>query len=171
MTLKDTPKSAISALDPAQFPEVPEVEGIDAPVKKWGRILLSLPHGEEVTARPADLTVYASPEGLPVFVEVGGREADPEDPEDAGEYGDIYRLPADFAHLFAWGVQSPYNARAAAEVKAAYAHLSLALNNPGSPNAAWYLQHAALNALSAATVWPEDGEEEGRILHAGSLKL
>lgn len=164
MTLKDTPKSAISALDPAQFPEVPEVEDIDAPVKKWGRIALHLSDGQEVTARPEDLTVYTSPEGLPVFVEVGGREADPEDPEDAGESGDFYRFPADLAHLFAWGLQSPYNARAALRVRAAHTHLSLALKNPGSDSAAYYLQHAALNALSASVSWPgeeEDAPEEG----------
>lgn len=161
MTLNDTARSAISALVPAQFPEVPEVEDIGAPVRKWGRLALHLSDGQEVTARPEDLTVYTSPEGLPSFVEVGGRKADPEDPEDAGEVGDVYRLPADLAHLFAWGLQSPYHARAASRVRAAHTHLSLALNNPGSDNAAYYLQHAALNALSAATVWPEeDGEEE-----------
>ena len=161
-------KYKVTKLDPADFPEVPLVEDVFMTPTGPGAGLpgLSLSTGEDIEPVWEDLTVYTSPEGLPVFLEVGGTE-DPEEGEEAGLSGDVYRLDPEYARLFVWGLGGPLEAGAAQKTRAAHFFLSRAMEDPEGEKAAHYLQKAALSALDAAVSWP--GEE--KLSKADKLRL
>lgn len=90
-------KTKALSFNPYAFADLPAVEDINASILE-GEVCLSLFGGEDISAKPEDLTLYHTPEGLPVMVEAAGQG--------------VYRLPEVEAALFARGLQSPEHAAA-----------------------------------------------------------
>lgn len=132
--------------DPARFADLPEVEDVGASTVP-GEVCLSLTTGEEVSTPPHALTVYEAPDGQPFAAELDGA---------------AYRLPADFAHLFAWGMSDPKRAETSSALRGAAYHLAHVTAYPTAEDAAHRLGLALHFLEDAAQSWPG---EEGTARH------